>query len=226
MPSISMANLFAFNRMKVNFSVCHSFTDQEFAGVSLVPDKRCTPRCSKCGRMVKQIHSQRNRGVRDLPLGINQRTWVNFHYRLVKCQHCDSIHVEASDVADVGGPRVTKRFSRYIQGLCRLMPVSKVAAHLGLDWKTVKNIDKQGLIEELSKTDYDGLKLLAVDEVSYARYHKYLTVVIDYESGRVVWSGEGRKRETLEQFSLTCRRTSKMVLKQWPWICGSPIRRW
>ena len=57
------------------------------------------------------------------------------------------------------GPRVTKRFARYIRGLCRLMPVSKVAAHLGLDWKAVKNIDKQGLIEELSETDYNGLRL-------------------------------------------------------------------
>ncbi len=169
MPSISIANLFAFNHMKINFSVSYSFTDQEFAGVSLVPDKRCTPRCSKCGRMFKQVHTWRSRSVRDLPLGINRSTWISFHYRLVKCRYCESIHVETSDVADVGSPRVTKRFARYIQQLCKLMPVAKVTRHLSLDWKTVKNIDKQGLIEELSETDYNDLRLLAIDEISYAR---------------------------------------------------------
>lgn len=39
-----------------------------------------------------------------------------------------------------------------------------------------------------------------VDEIAYAKYHKYLTIVIDYETGRVVWTSEGRSKETLKEF--------------------------
>lgn len=102
------------------------------------------------------------------------------------------------------------------------MPVAKVARHLSLDWKTVKNIDKQGLIEELSETDYNGLRLLAIDEISYARYHKYLTVVINYETGRVVWTGKGRKRETLEQFFAIMPEQIKQGIKAVAWDMWEP----
>ncbi len=200
MPSISITKLFSFNHMKIFVSDIHQFADQGFAGVVLAPDKRHKPRCSKCGQPESRIHLTRNRSVRDLPLGAHRSTWIHYSYRLVNCSSCGSIHVESSDVADVGGPRVTYRFARYIQELCKLMPVKKVADHLGLNWKTVKNIDKQGLIAEFAETDYTGLRILAIDEISYARHHKYLTIVIDYETGRVVWTGIGRTRETLQQF--------------------------
>jgi len=80
------------------------------------------------------------------------------------------------------------------------MPVKAVAEHLHLDWKTVKEIEKQGLKSEFGGTDYSGLRYLAVDEISYGKHHKYLTTVIDFETGRVVWVGEDRKYETLKEF--------------------------
>ena len=80
------------------------------------------------------------------------------------------------------------------------MAVKKVADHLELDWKTVKNIDKKGLQQDFQSIDYSNLRILAVDEISYAKHHKYLTIVIDYETGRVVWTGEGHSKETLKAF--------------------------
>ena len=63
------------------------------------------------------------------------------------------------------------------------MSVKEVAEHLGLAWNTVKEIDKQALQEKFAKTDYWGLKILAIDEVAIRRGHKYLTVVLDDETG-------------------------------------------
>lgn len=42
--------------------------------------------------------------------------------------------------------------------------------------------------------------MLAVDEIAVKRGHRYMTVVIDYETGRVVWMGKDRRKETLLEF--------------------------
>jgi transposase len=75
-----------------------------------------------------------------------------------------------------------------------------------LDWKTVKEIDtilaqgKRALQREFANPDYANLRLLAIDELSYKKRHKYLTLVLDLERARVVWVGIGRKQATLEAF--------------------------
>jgi transposase len=90
--------------------------------------------------------------------------------------------------------------ARYIYELCQYMTVSEVARHLGLDWKTVKDIDKYYLDQDFGQPDLDGLSILAVDEISIRKGHRYLTVVLDYGSGRVVYVGMDRKAKTLERF--------------------------
>jgi transposase len=96
--------------------------------------------------------------------------------------------------------RVTKRLAKYIHDLCKMLPVKQVADHLGLDWKTVKNVDKFFLEEKYGETDYGGLRIMAIDEIAIKKGHHYMTVVLDYESGRVVWVGKGHDSNTLKTF--------------------------
>lgn len=80
------------------------------------------------------------------------------------------------------------------------MTVQEVAEHLGLNWKTVKDIDKAFLERDYGTPKLDGLRILAVDEISIKKRHRYMTVVLDYETGRVVWMKEDRTCETLSAF--------------------------
>jgi len=80
------------------------------------------------------------------------------------------------------------------------MTVSDVAKHVKLDWKTVKNIDKIHLEAKYGQPDYNNLKILAVDEIAIRKGHNYLTVVLDYLSGRIVFIGKDRKAKTLKRF--------------------------
>lgn len=97
--------------------------------------------------------------------------------------------------------RLTRRLARYIYELCKVMTVQDVARRLGLDPKTVKAIDKQFLAEEFGATHCEGLRVLAIDEIALRKGQLgYMTVVLDYQSGRVVWMGQGRSMETLEAF--------------------------
>jgi len=47
---------------------------------------------------------------------------------------------------------------------------------------------------------FAGLRRIGIDEISYKRGHKYLTVVVDHDTGRLVWAAPGRDRDTLNGF--------------------------
>jgi transposase len=125
----------------------------------------------------------------------------------VFCAHCQGIHIEDLELFH---PylRMTTRLALYIYHLCQFMTVSEVARHLGLDWKTVKGIDKFYLERDYGQLDYQGLRILAVDEISVRKGQRYLTIVLDYLSGRVVFVGKERKAKTLERFF------NKLTVKQ------------
>lgn len=200
MSTLSISCLYPFRRVKVVDN--RQLIDDEL-GTTIIsemePDLRFVPRCGKCGAKASGIHSWHRRNLVDLSLG-HAYNQVVLNYRKVHCPECDKIRVEKTDVTEPGGIRVTKRMARYIHDLCEDMTVAEVARHLNLDWKTVKNADQLFLEEKYGTTDYSNLKYIAFDEISIGRYHKYMTVAIDFETGRVLWMGEGRKIETLDEF--------------------------
>ena len=196
MSGLSIASYFPFRRIKiVNQTVT---PEANSAHIKVTPDKRFQPICQGCGQRASGVHSWTQRKIRDLNLA-SARSWITCRYRKVFCAHCQGIHIEDLELFH---PylRVTTRLTRYVYQLCQLMPVSDVAKHLGLDWKTVKAIDKHFLERDYGQPDYQGLRILAVDEISIRKGHRYLTVVLDYLTGRVVFVGKDRKAKTLERF--------------------------
>lgn len=68
--------------------------------------------------------------------------------------------------------------------------MTSVADHLDLDPKTVNAIDQAALEAEFGQTHYEGLRRLAVDEIARKKgQNDYVTVVLDYDTGRVIWMG-------------------------------------
>jgi len=63
--------------------------------------------------------------------------------------------------------------------------------------KRSKNIDKYFLERDYGQPDYQELRILAVDKISIRKSHRYLTVVLDYLTSRVVFIGKDRKAKTL-----------------------------
>lgn len=169
------------------------------AWVEARPNQRYRPRCSECGGQLAKIHQWDKRVLRDLPMGSHD-VWIGCKYRKAWCSQCRHTRVE-----DLGFfepyRRETKRLATYLQGLCQEgLSVGQVADRFGLSWDTVKQIDQRALEAKYGRTDYSGLKILAVDEISVKKRHHYLTVVLDYETGRVVWTGADRTRAALAGF--------------------------
>ena len=70
-----------------------------------------------------------------------------------------------------------------------------------ISWPTVGAIVTRVVADGRALRDpFDGLVRIGIDEISYKRGHKYITVVVDHDSGRLVWAAPGRDKETLSQF--------------------------
>ena len=199
MSAPSIAPYFPFARVKVVGHTVHLESPTPSTIIRLEPDSRFRPVCHRCGGQGGVHGAGLLRVVRDLAVASAQ-TFLEVHYRRVWCPACRKAGVEQLSFAGPG-KRITYRLARYVYELCKHMTVQDVAKHLDLDPRTVKAVDKHFLNEQFGRTDYDGLRIIAVDEINFGHGHQgYMTVVLDYLSGRVVWMGMGRKSQTLDGF--------------------------
>lgn len=75
------------------------------------------------------------------------------------------------------------------------------AGRYGLSWRAVNNACIRLAEEALAGEDLlDGLVAVALDEVKYKKGQRYLTVVCDHVTGRVVWAAKGRSKDTVHAF--------------------------
>ena len=110
-------------------------------------------------------------------------------------------------------PRVsyTKAFERYALELSQYMTIKDVAKHLGIRWDVIKEIQKGDLRRRFDKPKLKHLRHIAIDEISTAKGHRYLTIVLDLESGAVVHVGRGKGGDALKAFWTRLRRSGAKI---------------
>jgi transposase len=160
MSGISISPYFPFRRIKIAKQAVDAAATK--AEIDVVPDQRFQPVCHLCRNKAPTVHSWTQRSVRGLNLASTQ-VWLRCEYRKLLCAHCQRIGIEELEIFH---PylRVTRRLAAEIHKLCKVMTVTDVA--LQLDWKTVKDIDKQYQEAHYGQPNLNGLLILAVDEIS------------------------------------------------------------
>ena len=79
--------------------------------------------------------------------------------------------------------------------------LSVLTVLLRVAWRTVAGIVARVVADGRDTNDLlDGLTRIGIDEIAYRKGHRYLTVVIDHDTGRLVWAAEGRNKDTLARF--------------------------
>ena len=95
-----------------------------------------------------------------------------------------------------------------------------------LDWETVGRIITR-VVDEASRSHdrLDDLERIGIDEISWRRGQRYLTLVVDHVTGRLVWATEGRSKKVVERFfeqlgQERCARLTHVSSDGAEWILG------
>lgn len=166
-------------------------------------------RCSACGSRDVIRRGSQNRWFRNVPFGAHL-TLVIVDLPRVECRAC---HVVRQIEIGFAAPRrgYTKALARYILDLARHMTIKDIAEHLLLGWDTIKEIVKTDLAKHYAKPPLAGVRQLAIDEVAVGHGHRYFTVVLDLDSGRVLFVGKGKGTEALLPFWRRLKRARAQV---------------
>jgi transposase len=97
--------------------------------------------------------------------------------------------------------RFTRSFEDQVAWLAVNTSKTAVSELMRIAWRSVGWICQRVMIEQSAKRDLlAGLQRLGFDEISVRKGQRYLTVVVDHDTGKLVWAHPGRDRKTTEKF--------------------------
>lgn len=173
----------------------------EFTSAELILDVEPTsrrPYCGGCFQRAHTVHDRRERTWRHLDLG-GLATLLRYAIRRVVCRRC-GVTTELIPWAEPGSGGFTREFEDRVAYITQRTDRTTVSTLMRVAWETVGRIAAR-VAGRIGPSDpLKGLTHIGVDEISYRKHHKYLTVVVDHVLGRVVWVKEGRNAETLQSF--------------------------
>ena len=165
--------------------------------LDVVPRKK-RARCGGCGKRVRKNKDRAMRYWRHLDL-FGVRTYLRYTIRRVVCRQCGIVKEQVPWASK--GSRFTDSFEQEVAWLAQRVDLSMVEEYFRITWRSVRRIVQRTVLRHRDEQrQLDGLRMIGVDEISYRKRHKYLTVVVDHLSGRVVWAGKKRKIKTLLRF--------------------------
>ena len=128
-----------------------------------------------------------------------KKTYIRLDVPRVFCSLCKISRQITLGFADARFT-YTRAFARYAMELSRHMTIKNVSTHLRISWDVIKAIQRRYLERHYSRPVLKNLQLIAIDEISIGKHHRYLTVVLDLETGAIVFVGDGRGTDALEPF--------------------------
>jgi len=178
-----------------------AFIEQETLVVKVRPKARERGRCPHCRRRCPGY---------DQGDGAKPKRWraLDFGTTLVYLEsptHRVSCKRHGVIVAAVPWARHGSSFTVAFEDTAAWLAVNTskkaVAALMRINWRTVGWICERVMADEGARRDpFAGLKRIGIDEISTAKGQRYMVVVVDHDTGRLVWAHPGRDRATVEKF--------------------------
>jgi transposase len=129
------------------------------------------------------------------------------------------------------GSRFTRAFEDQTAWLAVNTSRTAVAALMRIAWRSVGGICERVAAEARREVDLlVGLRRIGIDEISHRTGQRYLTVVVDHDSGRLVWAAAGRDRKTVESFldalgEERCKQLELVSADMAAWVAGPVAER-
>jgi transposase len=163
------------------------------------PRARARDRCGRCRRRSPGYDSGRGRRRwRALDLGV-VTAFVEADSPRVDCPEHGVVVAHVPWARHDAGH--TLAFDQTVAWLATQTSKSAVTELMRIAWRTVGTIIARVWADTGDLVDrFAGLRRIGIDEISYRRGHLFLTVVIDHDTGHVVWVGTGQSKATLQRF--------------------------
>ena len=155
-------------------------------------------RCSCCGRIRPQFNTLGLRCWRHVDFG-GVLVYLEYSVRRVSCRSCGVV-VEKVPWSDDPRSRFTTDFEESVGHLVQNCDKTSVQEVFRITWRTVGRIVDRVFKRHRPEDPLKGLKNIGVDEVSYRKGYRYLTLVSNHDTGRIVWAKEGKSAETFAAF--------------------------
>ncbi len=177
-------------------------SDTEQVVATLRQRRNARRRCGVCGRRSPGYDQGRSvegpRRWRGLDLGTIR---VFFESDMVRVRCRDHGVVTTQVPWARHGSRFTRDFEDTVGWLACATSKSAICELLRIEWRTVGSIvtrlqaDIDGRIDRLA-----GVTRIGIDEISYKKGHRYLTIVVDHDTGNLLWAAVGRDKATVDKF--------------------------
>lgn len=188
----------AFNRMLALPGV--TVTDVAFTVAGIVVSVRLKKRrlhCP-CGFSTRSRYDTKRRRWRHIDAGAS-KIWIECELRRLRCRRCARIVTEDVPFARPGA-RHSRDFEDVVAWLAQRTDKTTTATLMRCSWRAVDNIINRFVAEAIDESRLNGLYRIGVDEIAYRSGHRYLTVVADHDTGKVVWVAKGKRADALGSF--------------------------
>ena len=169
------------------------------------PDKSLN--CYRCGSMLERSRGRHHMKLETLGV-MGYRCFVNLWREKADCPKCRKARSEHIEFIAKETPHLTQDYAWWIGKMCEMAATSRVAEFVKQDNMTVRRVDMERLQRMLQYYKIPEVTRISVDEV-YARSKgkegesrddRFFTVITDLKTHKVIWVGDSRKKEALEQF--------------------------
>ena len=155
-------------------------------------------KCSKCHSRKIMRSGGVFRTIKLLPTGTRHNLLHLFIPRVV-CKKCGAIRQVTVPFIE-GQKSYSRALARYAFIMSQFIPLKDVATFCALSWDTVKQIHKENLKRKFKIIKLKNVRQIAIDEVCIGRPRKFLTIVLNLETGDVLHIGKGKGGKALKGF--------------------------
>lgn len=165
--------------------------------------------CPQCGCRDTSFKGQKRRWFFMSPIG-RKKCMLELVLHRLKCRGCSTLWWPTLPFM-IGTHRYVRSFALTVLEMLRFSTIRSVAQYLGVGWDLVKNIHKQKLQFLYRKIPLREVQTIGIDEFSFKEGHRYMTVVTDMRTGRVLHAVEGKGKEDIRPFLKTlAKRAGKL----------------
>jgi transposase len=144
-----------------------------------------------------------------LPVG-NRKVELSVEIPRLQCKKCGAIKQPHLNFADPK-KHYTRSLERFVIDLCQVANIRDTAELSGLSWDTVKEIHKRHLRRKCKSFKLKSARYIAIDEIYLGKKRKFITIVLDLGTGRVLHVGQGKGKDALKGFWRRLKRSKAKI---------------